>query len=475
MQSFKKKLISLFCAFSLAISATACSANSSTEKDSSENSSASESITNSDSALDSDSVVDSEPPTSSEETPPAPDFDEQQAAIVDLAYSLDVNEFTLELYRLTGTVVTIKDPYNGYYQNVSIIIEIKGREDYPILCYRLQGDGIKDIAIGDTVTVEGYFKNYKGTIEFNEGCQLITSSGGTIVTPPDIEDPYADVSKSAFYANYTLATSNEDAYYRSLHGFMSGTLTVPDQAPVDSAYKPTQNGKYIRNETMLFDESKTAYTVVDAYGKAAFTVYKAGAYITLEEVAAYVYAFGTYPANHTTSKNTEPDDSIWGEYLRLNHTQFSGNTSKYPYEPELPNISGCGGALTYYEMDIGTTGTDCDPGYVAKIYNNGNSITRGAARIVYGKNDLDKDGVFEIGEFHVFYTYNHYNDFQEYLNYVGGWGEMFGNITGGGTISSKNDYNPTDYVEVTFASLVNTPQAALLSLLSQAHTSVSFA
>ena len=25
---------------------------------------------------------------------------------------------------------------------------------------------------------------------------------------------------------------------------------------------------------------------------------------------------------------------------------------------------------------------------------------------------------------------------------------MFGNITGGGTISSKYDYNPTDYVQI---------------------------
>ena len=104
-------------------------------------------------------------------------------------------------------------------------------------------------------------------------------------------------------------------------------------------------------------------------------------------------------------------------------------------------------------MDIGTTGTDCDPSYPADIYNDGNSITRGAARIVYGKTDLDKDGVFEAGEWHVFYTYNHYNDFQEYLNYAGGWGEKFGNITGGGSISSKYDYNPTDYVPIYFGDL----------------------
>ena len=42
----------------------------------------------------------------------------------------------------------------------------------------------------------------------------------------------------------------------------------------------------------------------------------------------------------------------------------------------------------------------------------------------------------------------------EYLNYYGGWGEMFGNITGGGVISSKYNCNPTPYVPV-----VNAPIA----------------
>ena len=204
---------------------------------------------------------------------------------------------------------------------------------------------------------------------------------------------------------------------------------------------------------MRLSEDGTTYTVVDAYGNEAFEVYRDGAYITLEEVAAYVYAFGAPPKNQSSSKNTKPSSSIWGEYLRLNHSAFSGDTSSYPYEPVLPNISGCGGTLHYYEMDIGTTGTDCDPSYTAALYNNGSTITRGAARIVYGKNDLNNNGVYEIGEFHVFYTYNHYNDFQEYLNYEGGWGEMFGNITGGGTISSKYDYNPTDYVQVALQAL----------------------
>ena len=55
----------------------------------------------------------------------------------------------------------------------------------------------------------------------------------------------------------------------------------------------------------------------------------------------------------------------------------------------------------------------------------------------------------------MFYTYNHYNDFQEYLNYEGGWGEMFGNITGGGPISDYDpNFPPTPYVPSVRQSLV---------------------
>ena len=86
----------------------------------------------------------------------------------------------------------------------------------------------------------------------------------------------------------------------------------------------------------------------------------------------------------------------------------------------LPDISGCGGSLDYYEKDIGTTGTDCDPSYTPAIYNNGSKITRGAARIVYTRYDKNGNEIIDLDEKYLFYTYNHYNDFQEYLNYEGG-------------------------------------------------------
>lgn len=265
--------------------------------------------------------------------------------------------------------------------------------------------------------------------------------------PPVItEDPYTDVDKEAFYASYTPAVSAEDAYYRTLHGLLSGSIEEQDQAPTLSEVRPMENGLYLRNSDTLYSEDGDTYYVVDAMGVVVNRIYREGAYVALEEVAAYLFAFGDVPPNYLEKKSAKPSQSIWGEYLRLNHSYFSGDTSKYPYEPALPNIRGCGGVLYYYEVDIGTTGTDCDPRYPSEPYNDGNSITRGAARIVYTRYDANQNAILDPNEKFLFYTYNHYNDFCEYLNYEGGWGETFGNITGGGSISSKTDYNPTPYV-----------------------------
>ena len=298
------------------------------------------------------------------------------------------------------------------------------------------------------------------------------SSGGPSADTDPPETPPAETAPPTVVLEverapegYTPAASHEEALERTQRGELSGYPHVPDQAPILSEYRPMKDGQYVKNVEAYYADENT-YVVVDAYGREVFRVYRGGAYISLEEVAAYVYAFGDVPANYAGDKKTKPTASIWGINLRLNHSKFSGNTSKYPYEPALPRISGCGGDLTYYEIDIGTTGTDCDPSYRAALYNNGSSITRGAARIVYARFDANGNKIIEAEEKFVFYTYNHYNDFREYLNYYGGWGEMFGNITGGGTISSNTHYNPTPYVPSVNAPLSTTGGARMLSMVS---------
>ena len=355
-----------------------------------------------------------------------------------------------EKYYVIATITDIASLKNG-----EMTVE---DETGSILVYRstdADGANLTDssLEVGDVVIVYGTLYNYRGnTPEFKTAKILDWYTPGD-TSLPDENDPYVNVDADEFYDNYTPATSYQDAQYRTKHGLLSGTLGVQDQAPTISDYQPKSGDKFIRNSDYLFSADGNTYYVVDAYGEVVMEIYKGGAYIMLEEVAAYVFAFGEPPANQTSSKDTSPSSSKWGKHLRLNNTFFSGSVSKYPYEPVLPNISGCGGNIRYYEMDIGTTGTDCDPSYTAALYNNGYSIVRGAARIVYTYEDTNRNRIIDLDERYVFYTYNHYNDFQEYLNYYGGWGEMFGNITGGGTISSKYDYNPTDYVEVVHASL----------------------
>lgn len=269
-------------------------------------------------------------------------------------------------------------------------------------------------------------------------------------TQPLLSDPYVGVSAEEFYANYTPAASLQDALYRSQHGFLSGSLEVPGQEVERTENPPMDGSLYIHNTQSHYIDDGNTYIVTDRNGKEVMRIYKGGAYITLEEVAAYMYAFGgdeTLPANYTSKKSGKPAQSIWGQHLRLNHSWYKNDPRKYPYEPELP---GNGAGLRYYEMDIGTTGT-ATPGYAPKLYNNGSSITRGAARLVYTREDLNGNGIIEQGEVFVFYTHNHYNDFTQYLNYYGGWGETFGNVTGGGVFDSKTACNPTPYPAVAYA------------------------
>ncbi len=263
----------------------------------------------------------------------------------------------------------------------------------------------------------------------------------------DFSNPYDGMTAEEFYADYTPATSYLDSLFRSQLYFMSGSIESQDQAPTIADNQPIEGDLYLKNSNGSYSADKNIYYVLDKTGETVKEIYKGGAYVTLEEVAAYIFAFNDIPANYVTDKKTSPSKSPWGEYLRLNHSRFSGSTSKYPYEPELPNISGCGGDYEYYEVDLGTTGTTAGEGYAVKEYNDGSKITRGAARIVYSRYE-NGNAITDLSKKHLFYTYNHYNDFQEYLNYYNGWGEIFGNITGGGTLSNKDDCNPTPYVEV---------------------------
>ena len=92
--------------------------------------------------------------------------------IVAVAYELEDGLSLDETFRLYGVVTAIDTAWSDEYQNITVIMQVGGLADYPIMCYRLSGEGAKDLAVGDTITVSGTIKNYEGTIEFDQGCTL---------------------------------------------------------------------------------------------------------------------------------------------------------------------------------------------------------------------------------------------------------------------------------------------------------------
>ena len=273
----------------------------------------------------------------------------------------------------------------------------------------------------------------------------------------DMTDPYININKDDFYSNYKRATSYEDAYYRTKHYLMSGDIADQSYLPPEGRMEEDDQSVRLTTATYVLNAmgEYIAYIPNVIEGEDTIIFYGA-AYTSLNDVAAYLLAFGEAPANQSTSKKANAVLSTWGKYGRLNNTRFKGDISQYPYEPELPNILGSN-AIYYNEIDFGTTGnytlSNRNKTYNQVPYNTGSSITRGAVRIVY-VSDYDIDS---IDERYVFYTYNHYNDFQEYLNYSNGWGYRFGNESAG------NDYcyNTSDYYNFNCVSPTKYPETLL--------------
>ncbi len=89
------------------------------------------------------------------------------------AYALEEGS-SLEGSRvLKGVISEIPSAYSEQYGNITVNIVVNGLTDMVVQCYRLTGDGIENLAVGDEITVGGVIKNYKGTIEFDKGCTLI--------------------------------------------------------------------------------------------------------------------------------------------------------------------------------------------------------------------------------------------------------------------------------------------------------------
>ncbi len=303
-------------------------------------------------------------------------------------------------------------------------------------------------------------------------------------------NPYINIDtpeeRNIFYnSNYNRATSYEDAMFRTSAKLISGDIK---DTPLDVSYPlnhlPNRSyralNQYRINEGVYEYHTNgdfKSYTINNLEGKVKKIYFGAG-YVALEDVAAYLFAFGQGPANYSSSKSGSAQSSIidtWGEYGRVNDAYYSSDVTEYLYEPSLPHTDNGGergpDMYDYYELDFGYTMTPWGYGVQSNVpYNDGNRITRGTVRFVYSaRTYLEERGAkyIPVEHRHVFLTFNHYNDFVEYLNYEGGWGKPFGWMSAGNEYVSGmrgSQYGPgyydfvdpipqTDYPEVNIKSL----------------------
>ncbi len=172
--------------------------------------------------------------------------DEQK--IVDAAYALE-KDAVLEggPHTLTGKVTEITYAFNAESdaKDMSLKLVVSGREDKPILCYRLIGaeadktlkEKLADVKVGDTITVEGTLKNYNGTIEFDRNCKLMARNAATD-KPDDKPTPSTPATEAEKYEpNPEHIAIVEKAYALEPGKALEGTQTLTGKIiKIDTKY-----------------------------------------------------------------------------------------------------------------------------------------------------------------------------------------------------------------------------------------------
>ena len=157
-----------------------------------------------------------EPSTPTE--PEKPVVTDKVGETLKAAYALAEGKSLTEKSTLTGVITEIDDPWNETYSNISVVIKIEGYAEYPILCYRIKGEGAKELAVGDTITVTGTLTNYKGTIEFTSGGSLdkVVKAEGT--TPSQPTEPTTPDDPTTGVTVYITPTGKKYHYKASCAG-----------------------------------------------------------------------------------------------------------------------------------------------------------------------------------------------------------------------------------------------------------------
>ena len=309
----------------------------------------------------------STPPAGGDDDTPTYTTNEE---ILKAAYALEIGG-TLGEYTMTGVITSVDDPYSTQYKNVTVTMVVDGLTDYPIVVFRVKGEGADVIKVGDTITVTGTIIKYDdtkyggtGKVEFNSGCTLDSYVAGS--TPPAGGDEGGeDTEKPATLAEQIAAAeklaNNELLPYEST---ITGTITddpVPSSRTegqykftvsdgtntVTCYYVPVTGGEPKKGDTVTVTGKLSAFNGKAQFTEAASTAVLAGGstggdeggeddtptYTTPEEIlkAAYALENGATLGNYTlTGVITSVDNPYSTQFKNVTVTMVVDGLTDYP-------------------------------------------------------------------------------------------------------------------------------------------------
>ena len=217
------------------------------------------------------------------------------AEIVDAAYALEQGATLDGTHTLTGKIISIDTAYSATYGNITVSMTVEGRENYPIMCFRLAGTGADTLAVGDTITVTGSLTNYNGTIEYAQGCTL----DAVVPGEPDDDDPDSETPT----ASMTADAGNRVSYSTSQQVWQSNGITLTN----DKGESTSDVGDYT-NPIRLY-KSSTVKVEYPGMTKIVFTCAGGTKYVLAEEELSS-YGTVTISGYTVTLELTEAADSV---------------------------------------------------------------------------------------------------------------------------------------------------------------------
>ena len=190
------------------------------------------------------------------------------ATVLPAAYALEVGKQLEGTYVLRGQITNM-GAYNEKYGDINLTIVIEGYEEYPMYCYALKGEEVKQLGLGYIITVSGSIKNYNNTIEFDKP-QLLAWEEGSLapaidVTPSagtGIAEGYQviTVEQALAIAAVTTGATTERYYIHANINTVSnaeyGAMTISDETGSIYVYGTYSEDGSVKYKDMEFKPAK---------------------------------------------------------------------------------------------------------------------------------------------------------------------------------------------------------------------------